>query len=272
MSAFEHNIVNSYLNGESKLSLSKEYGINWREIQNILNKYDIKNISKAKRNNPDLIENYFEKIDSPEKAYWIGWILTDGGVTKKHDLEISILKQDKYILESFQNDLKLLNNHVKNHGENYSRFSFSCKKICEDLKQYGIVPNKTMKLKFPKNIPSQYYSHLLRGMFDGDGGFTLGMTTRFYKHRNKSYTKPYQEFSFTGTYDMCENFHNILFENCSFSPKNINHNHNIYRVRWSNKEEIIDICRYLYQNCGDHFLQRKYDKYLRLLNNKEGVA
>lgn len=53
-------------------------------------------------------------------------------------------------------------------------------------------------------------TQILRGMFDGDGGLTIGNATRFYKHRNKYYTKPYQELSYTGTYDMCQGFHDTL--------------------------------------------------------------
>ena len=112
--------------------------------------------------------------------------------------------------------------------------------MCRDLEQYGIIPNKTLELKYPTNIPKEFETHLLRGMFDGDGGLTTGFTTRFYKQRNKSYTKPYQELSFTGTYDMCYHFQNVLCKYTDIPLKNITRNHSIYRVRWSNKEEIIN--------------------------------
>lgn len=262
---YTDEIVSAYLNGSSVLRLSKEYNTNTKIIQNILNENHIEKISQMKRNNPLFIEDYFSVIDSKEKAYWIGWLLTDGGVSDKHDIEIALMSQDESILHILEDDLHICNK-VKPHQEKYVRFSISCANMCNDLEQYGIVPNKTLSLKYPSNIPEKFETHLLRGMFDGDGGFTIGTATRFYKDRNKSYTKPYQELSFTGTFDMCDNFQNVLCKYTGIPHKNISKNHSIYRIRWSNRQEILSICDVLYQDCENHFLQRKYDKYQELLN------
>lgn len=253
-------IIKRYKCGESVLSLSHAFNTYTQKIQYILDKNAIKKVTQAKRNNPDLIENYFENIDSKEKAYWIGWILADGGVTTDGHIEIALNEQDKYILELFQQDLCIVN-HVKPYGKGYYRFQLGSKCMTEDLKKYGIVPNKTLTLKFPNNVPKKFETHLLRGMFEGDGGLTIGKTTRFYKHRGKSYIKPYRELSFTGTYGMCKGFHDKLKQYTEFTDKNINKNHSIFRVRWSNKKEIINILDTLYQDCGGHFLNRKYQIY-----------
>lgn len=259
------DIISLYLNGSSVLSLSKQYNTNTHQIQSILDLYNVPKISQMKRFNPLFIEDYFKVIDTKEKAYWIGWLLTDGGVSKKNDIEISLVAGDKDILHLLENDLHI-QNKVKPFNNEYVRFSISSANMCKDLKQYGIIPNKTLTLNLPKNIPEEFETHLLRGMFDGDGGFTTGVATRFYKHRNKSYTKPYQELSFTGTYDMCEHFQHILCKHTGAPHKNITKNHSVYRVRWSNKDEILAICRVLYMDCGQHFLRRKHDKYQELLN------
>jgi hypothetical protein len=213
-----------------------------------------------KKHNPTFLEDYFSIINTKEKAYWIGWLLTDGGVSKKNDIEIELSEKDEYILHMLENDLQI-SNKVKPFGDKYVRFSISCLKMCKDLEQYGIIPNKTLTLKYPSNIPEEFETHLLRGMFDGDGGFTTGIATRFYKQRNKSYTKPYQELSFTGTFDMCDNFQNILLKYTNLPRKNITKNHSIYRIRWCNKNEILSICNVLYKDCDRHFLKRKHDIY-----------
>lgn len=267
LSGKEFEIMNKYISGKSVLALSREYNTYARSIKKVLDKHDIKKISRAKRNNPDLIEDYFEEINTPNKAYWLGWILTDGGVTKDHGLEMCLQERDKYILELFQKDLGI-KGHVSTFNKCYYKFSFYCKKICKDLERYGVIPNKTLTLKYPPNIPKEYEIDLLRGMFDGDGGLTLGMATRFHKHRNKSYTKPYQELSFSGTYDMCKNFHDKLAQYSDFTKKNIGHNHSIYRVRWSSINEILNIFHVLYANCDEHFLKRKYDLFMDLENRR----
>ena len=262
----QNNIINDYIDGKSVLALSRQYQTNTRAIDKVLKDNNIAKISQAKRLNPSLKENYFEKIDDKNKAYWIGWLLTDGGVSKDGSIEISLSLKDEYILNLFEKDIRI-KDHVKPFGENYCRFTLGSIKMCNDLIQYGIIPNKTLALKFPENIDEEFEIHLLRGMFDGDGGFTLGITTRYYKHRNKSYTRPYQELSFTGTYDMCDGFQNTLLKYIDISKKNITKNHSIYRVRWSNKEEIIKILDLLYQDCDNHYLKRKYELYQKL---KEG--
>ncbi len=259
------DIIASYLNGNSVLNISQKYSTNTHQIQSILDKHNIQKISQMKRNNPLFVEDYFKIINTKEKAYWIGWLITDGGVSNKNDIEIALAARDEDILRLLENDLHI-QNKVKSFNNEYVRFSVSSVNMCKDLEQYGIVPNKTLTLEFPKNIPEEFETHLLRGMFDGDGGFTTGMATRFYKHRNKSYTKPYQELSFTGTYDMCDNFQNILCKHTNIPRKTITKNHAVYRVRWSNKDEIISICKILYNECDQHFLKRKYNKYQELLN------
>lgn len=259
------NIIFEYLNGYSVLRLAEKYNTNTQKIQNILDENHIEKISQMKRNNPLFIEDYFSIIDSKEKAYWIGWLLTDGGISNKHDIEIALSSKDEPILHILEDDLHIYNK-VKPYQWEYVRFSISSINMCKDLEKYGIVPNKTLSLKYPLNIPEKFETHLLRGMFDGDSGFTIGAATRFYKQRNRSYTKPYQELSFTGTFDMCDNFQNVICKYTNLSRKNITKNHSIYRIRWSNKQEILSICDILYQDCENHYLQRKYDKYQELLN------
>lgn len=259
----QSEIINEYIGGKSVFALSHQYKTSTNAINRILKNNNVPKISQAKRLNPLLNENYFECVDNKFKAYWIGWILTDGTIGKDNGLEISLIKNDEYILKILEKDLGI-QNHVKIFQEQYVRFSLWSKKIAEDLVQYGIVPNKTLNLQFPKNIPEEFETHLLRGMFEGDGGLTIGTTTRFYKNRNKSYTKPYQELSFTGTYDMCKGFQDTILKYINISEKKILHNHSIYRIRWSNKKEIIQILDLLYKDCDDHFLQRKYELYCKL--------
>lgn len=263
----EKDIVSEYLQGQSVLSLSNKYNCYTQKIQKVLDDNHIEKISRAKRMNMGLKEDYFENIDSANKAYWLGWLLTDGGVSQKNGIEIALKKEDAYILFMFESDLGI-SGHVKSFGNLYARFSLSCVSMISSLKQYGIVPNKTLTLKFPHNIPNEFENHLLRGMFDGDGGFTLGVATRYYKNRGKSYTKPYREFSFTGTKDMCEGFQDVLLRYINIPAKNISANHSICRIRWSNIEEILQICNFLYTDAGEHYLIRKYDLYQSLLYDR----
>ena len=45
--------------------------------------------------------------------------------------------------------------------------------ICNDLRQYGIIPNKTYLTKHLPNIPKEFLPHFLRGLLDGDGWISI---------------------------------------------------------------------------------------------------
>lgn len=254
-------MISRYQNGESVLALANRYQTNTHKIQKMLDDNGIAKISQAKRFNPSLNENYFKNIDTDEKAYWLGWILTDGGISNQ-SIQISLQEKDADVLHLFQKDLGVTSHELRFYDK-YVRFYIGSAIMCKHLLQYGVIPNKTHTLKFP-NINPQYEVALIRGMFEGDGGLTIGTTTRFYKGRNKFYTKPYQEMSFTGTYDMCAGFQQTIRKHIEISEKSITHNHSIYRVRWSNRNEIIKILDLLYENCGKHYLKRKYDLYQKI--------
>ncbi len=65
----QQDVIKRYLNLESVFHIQKELGISQSKVNKILKDNGIEKISQAKRLNPNLIENYFENIDTPEKAY-----------------------------------------------------------------------------------------------------------------------------------------------------------------------------------------------------------
>ena len=54
----------------------------------------------------------------------------------------------------------------------YSSLQICSCRMVQDLVRHGIVPNKSNILKRP-NIDKEYYSHWIRGLFDGDGSVSL---------------------------------------------------------------------------------------------------
>lgn len=233
------------------IQLQKEYNISYDRIKNITK--DCIQISSAKRLNPTLQEDYFENINSSDKAYWLGWIISDGAITNqphksKYQLELTIQTKDEEILHLLEKDLKVKNKVYNICG--YSRFSLGCKKIINDLEKLGISQNKTFTVKIP-NIDKKYYSALLRGLFDGDGGFTS------YFRKNGQYC---QELSFCGNKSVVEWIANTMFNAIPELTKNkITKERSIYRIRWNGRKDIKLIQKYLYQNHNNHYLKRKHN-------------
>ena len=79
---------------------------NYANFDVIIKKYiqanTLKKFAKSTLNhNPNLDLNYFNIIDSKEKAYWLGWIFAEGHITKKNGLQIEIGIVDEILVIRF---------------------------------------------------------------------------------------------------------------------------------------------------------------------------
>ena len=246
------DIKTKYQNSISLVELQKEYNISYDRVKNIVK--DCKNISASKRLNPNLNEEYFSQIDSNEKAYWLGWLISDGSITyqpekSKFQLELTIKQEDENILHLLENDLGV-SNKVYTSQNLYKRFSLGSKQIVTDLINLGITQNKTFSVKVPY-FDKKYNASFLRGVFDGDGGFTV---------YTRSAGQKCMELSFCGNEFIINWISNTLQEDIPNLTKNsITKESSIKRIRWSNKKDIILIRDYLYKNHNNHFLSRKYN-------------
>lgn len=103
--------------------------------------------------------NYFEEINTAEKAYWLGFIMADGTISsngkyysrleinlKKNDDEFELLQQFNKALQSSYEIKEIL---VKNKKRNCESWIFNLrinsKKMVSDLMKHGIVPKKNWK-------------------------------------------------------------------------------------------------------------------------------
>ena len=156
----EDLLVKMYLNGSPYKELTEYFHCSETPIKRILKEHGIKlNGRRIKR---QLNEHYFSVIDSPIKAYFIGFLFADGGITKDHDgtgqyqLSITLLKEDKNILELLKKELNS-RTEIKPNRDKYIRYWIRSDIIVKDLAKYNIIPNKTYEVKgLPKNIPLNF--------------------------------------------------------------------------------------------------------------------
>lgn len=122
-------------------------------------------------------DKYFEKIDSKDKAYFLGLLAADGNVSPRLTaVRIALKADDEDILEKFRSYLgdeapELKIKFSKNHGV----FSAPQKVLClskvllvQDLIRHGVTPNKSKTLKIVCDL-KDYKKDFLRGVWDGDG-------------------------------------------------------------------------------------------------------
>lgn len=227
---------------------------------------EIRSFRDSKRLYP-LNEDYFEKIDSKDKAYWLGWMYADGFITEGANgqfifgitlAEIEPLILFKRYLETDKPIGESINSGFKTGSVLYS-LAISSKKVYSDLISHGIVKNKTFKIKFPE-LEKELIPHFIRGYFDGDGTvFTSSQKHLLYLHSG-----------FSGT----QSFLSAILKNLNFTK---NETSNLYKDKrkttdcWNirfNIEKSILLYKYLYKDCGDLFLKRKRDVFENYIIDK----
>lgn len=164
----------------SRKELGELLGRTVSSIQNRANRLGLKQDDKYTYN-----KDFFEVIDTEEKAYWLGFIFADGyvnqsknktGSNSNNELGIELSVKDINHLKKFN---KSLNGNVQvNTRERICFDGVKCtmcnirlysKKIVDDLSQYHIVNDKTHKKEFPIIEDTELFRHFMRGYFDGDG-------------------------------------------------------------------------------------------------------
>src|ERR1700686_1372684 len=102
----ENEIIKLYNEGASLRYLAKKFNIDNNSIKNRLIKHGIqlRTLSEANRIY-SFDENIFEKIDSHEKAYWLGFLASDGSIYN-NAIKIGLSFKDFAHLEKFRYFLK----------------------------------------------------------------------------------------------------------------------------------------------------------------------
>lgn len=126
-----------------------------------------------------LNQNFWKELDSLEKFYYLGMLITDGFVTDAGYVGMDLGVRDIGWLKNYKANLGLRAN-IGIQNLRPRRNSTTCRVIqgskawVRDLEQYGIVPRKTGKEYLPLDFCSdeQELAALMLGVFDGDFGIT----------------------------------------------------------------------------------------------------
>ena len=250
-------IINKYLNENYTLKqLGKEFNCSYPTIRNLLNKHKIK--SRGNKQGYPRDEFYFNKIDTEEKAYWLGFLYADGCV-HSNNYEISVNITDKEHIEKFKAAIKAFNHNIIEiqdkrfqNAKTLYQFSIRDKQLHQDLIKWGCIPQKSLLINKIPNIPRDYVSHFLRGYFDGDGSLHYLRGTNNYR------------ISFVGTKDFLNDIQKELQTNVSLQS---NIAGKAYVLQIAGRRQIERILNYLYNNSKENNrLNRKYQKYLDCLD------
>lgn len=165
-----------YNAGHSIKEVGEHFKVSYRDALHYLIYYGYykpkKKLSKTK--NMCINPRFFEHIDSSDKAYFLGLLMSDGYIMSSlynKEIGIALKTEDKYILDK-------LNNYISpektvSKYKNSFKWKVISPEMYNDLLKYGIVENKShSEYEYPQ-IPKEFDKDFIRGYFDGDGCISI---------------------------------------------------------------------------------------------------
>lgn len=263
----EQEILKLYKSGMSQKDLGIKYNTSNTAIRRVLLRYNVVprgdgKVNRYCKHNPF---KSFKKHDEYSE-YFLGLLLTDGCIPKKgkvarvQGINLSLTEADSYIIEAFRDwaSPKQKVSYVlqKKYGTYMASISITNEEAVEWLNRKGNFKNKSFSAKIYCPVTWQ----ILRGIFDGDGGW---------HHTNKDGLN----FFVCGLSEAFMNQVNNFLLNqgirskIRFAEPDKWHKNGLYYVEVHNYADVMKIGLNMYSN-AHIFLKRKYEKWLTFYESK----
>lgn len=224
-------------------------------------------------------KNYFDIIDTEDKAYWLGFIWCDGylGIRNRenrieYNLNLRLIDSDYKHLEKFNKciDGEYKIKFIKTEKRGNFKESCHCKLFITNIhlgqtlsEKYGLIPHRTDCTKLLENIPYNLTRHFIRGVLDADGSFTKYETNSKGDLRSTKYTLTFgttpQLVDFIEDFlikeGIIDNFKRVK------SKRHEDRDYGYISMSICGYRQVINVLGYLYKN-SNIYLDRKYEKYL----------
>ena len=150
-----------YEDGMTEKKLAIKYNSNRTTIRNVLKEYGIKRRGSSEYRIYSLNESYFDEINTPNKAYILGFLYADGNVSKKkYRIQLSLQEGDVEILNRIKEELNsgapLVYKEFEKYNDKYNiktqnqwSLDLNCRHMHESLCRWGVIPQKTHSLTYP---------------------------------------------------------------------------------------------------------------------------
>jgi len=203
------------------------------------------------------VNNDFFKKWSSELAYVVGLFITDGSISNyeksgKKKVSFSNQTSDKDMLEKVAS-ICGYKNEVIDFKCGMSRVQFAGDFIWRFFTDLGFDNHKTYNAKIPKQLidKPELYSHLIRGMLDGDGSLVVRSRRKFV----------YPDVNIVGTQEIVDFVADVYPFFNTYKPHRM-----IYRVTYSGANAVKFLNK-IYKD-STIYMDRKYNEYLKIKNWK----
>jgi len=258
----------------SKIKSQKDIAVifesNQPEISKILRLNGVKRKkSRLNMSHLALDIDYFKKINSSDKAYWLGFICADGNINKNNN-KVSLISKDLEVIEGFKESIgaehaiSKRENFDKRTNKTYTGYSIQIGNeiFTNHLINLGVTSNKTDVLEFP-DIKEKYYSYFIAGLFDGDGSIII--KGKYKNHLGVNLISTLEVLNYIDNY--LENEFGFNFKKSFLVTKN---KVNVWKTYLDANGH--DFLKFVYQDENfKYYLKRKYDLFLNNINNRQNV-
>lgn len=266
----EQFIMEEYFNKlKSQQEIASALGVSQWVISQRMLQYHIKSRERTWKihlKKYSVNESFFNHIN--ENVAWVlGWLATDGYVTKDGSFGLKVNKRDadvilkiKQLLEysgptyNYKTILKKTNKKY-----NLVQLKINSKKMANKLISFGIIPNKSLTLRFPnviKKVNQEIITKsFIRGAFEGDGSI-------LFTKKPKSLL-----FQIVGTKEFLTEIQKYLIKYLRLNRTVLTKNKqccNHFALRYRGNIQALRIFDWLYLDLEQYYLERKHNKYLNI--------
>lgn len=270
LSISKADIIKKYLNGLSCPEIAKECGCNPSYINAVIKKSGTERRKAGEVNRKYKInESYFNEIDNEEKAYFLGFLFSDGdNNTRKHVVRLRLQEKDLDILERLnslienESPVRVIPYREKStafkNGQDVACLIINSRRVSDRLNEIGFTPKKSFTINYPA-IPRELDRHFIRGYFDGNGSF--GITNS----KCNGYTQIRFYLDIDGSDNILSVMQVILVQemDLSITKRSVraeNTDGKVVTLRYSG-EQALKIMDWIYKDSSIK-MDRKYQKYL----------
>ena len=271
----EQQICDTYISQKITLKeLGDLYQLSVQCVENVLERHNIERLKSSDfLRKYSINEDYFQVIDTKEKAYILGLLYTDGSISSTcYDVVISLQEEDSEILERINKaigsnrPLSYLPPPKKfPHRKPQCRLVVSNRVFYEHLINHGLIPNKSYYAKFPFHINHELYKSFILGVFDGDGCL--------YHHEASNYN----HITITGTSEICDAIGDIIEDALNIkkhiyvAQNSITIDKNTRVLSFGGNVQVKRFLDWLYD--GEQlYMLRKYNKYCSIYNINNSLS
>jgi len=263
---------------EGPRHIAEEFGIQRRTVTIYARRLGVRSLGRFERSGMTQRQskagvnvNYFDEW-GPNVAYVLGYIWADGCVHRNGEaglqLSFGITTSDEHLLLDILADMRAT---VAVHRRGKSQTSFAGKATTSNpfttatissvplvnclMTRHGIPFRKTYaNPEFPP-VPDQFVSHFARGFLDGDGCVTL-RTTR---------GSPCGSVQWIGSPRFVLGLQQAIVRLAGVPALTVAKSKGLVSIRWSAKQDIHRLHRWVYQGSPELFLKRKREVWDNLL-------